>query len=261
MKPEVLLVDAGGTLCWPPFDRLDAILAELRGRPIGIEAQYRAFSRGSHALDDYMREHHGGYPTHDSFSLNHWVYEEGIAREGFAGLWTRECTEELFRRDRRLGKWDYTFPWVRDALDRLKASGIRLGLVSNSDGLVKQLLASLGYAGYFETIVDSYVEQVYKPEPQIFYLALERMGLIKLADAAYRAAEGSARVSAGETNGGQGRPPSPVMYVGDNWRSDYEGATRAGLDIRLIDPLGLFASWTDKRVRDIAALADELCGG
>jgi hypothetical protein len=121
VKPEVLLLDAGGTLCWPPFDRLDAILKDLKGRAIGIEAQYRAFYRGSHALDDYMRVHHGGYPTADSFSLNHWVYAEGIAREGYPGLWTRDCTEEILRRDRRLGKWDYTFPWVKDALDRLKA--------------------------------------------------------------------------------------------------------------------------------------------
>jgi HAD superfamily hydrolase (TIGR01549 family) len=239
MKPEALLLDAGGTLCWPPFDRLDAILAELKGQSIGIEAHYRAFYRGSHALDDYLKRHRA-YPVQDSFSLNHWVYEEGIAREGYPGLWSRECTEEIYRRDRRLGKWDYTFDWVRTALQRLKQSGLRLGLVSNSDGHVAELMQQLGYAEYFETIVDSYIEQVAKPDPRIFAIALRRMGLERLI--------------------GAGPTASPVMYCGDNWRSDFEGATAAGLQIRLIDPLGLFADWTELRVRDVTALADELCG-
>ena len=247
MRPEVILLDCGGTLSWPPFDRLDQVLRDLRGRTIGIEAHYRAFAHGTFALDDYMRRHQGGYPTADSLSLNHWVYEEGIAREGHPGLWTMDCTMEILRRDRRLGKWDYTFPWVRDSLERLKRAGFRLGLVSNSDGMVRELLQSLGYAAYFEVIVDSAVERVWKPDPRIFYLALDRMRLSEMATRAYKAAH-----SEGE--------PVPVMYVGDNWRSDFEGSRNAGLDIRLIDPLGLYSSWTDQRTRDMETLADELCG-
>jgi FMN phosphatase YigB (HAD superfamily) len=247
MRPQVLLLDCGGTLSWTPFDRLDDILFDLRGRRIGIEAHYRAFCRGNHALDDYLRTHHGRYPVGDSFTLNHWVYEEGVAREGFPGLWTRECTMEVLRRDKRLGKWDYTFPWVREALERFKAAGIRQAVVSNSDGYVRELLRDLGYAAFMETIVDSCVEQVWKPDARIFYLALDRMKLGEMVAQAIRAADKEGEVP-------------PVMYVGDNWRSDYEGAVGAGLMIRLIDPLGLYAEWTDQRVRDMAALADELCG-
>jgi FMN phosphatase YigB (HAD superfamily) len=247
MRPEVVLLDCGGTLCWPPFDRLDQILSDLRHQTIGIEAHYRAFYRGSHALDDYLRTHHGQYPVSDSFALNHWVYAEGIAREGYPGLWTHPCTEEIFYRDGRLGKWDYTYPWVGESLKRLKAAGFRLAVVSNSDGHVEELLQSLGYAQYFETIIDSFHERVWKPAPEIFYLGLERMGLRKLA----QQAEASER---------DGSDPPPVLYVGDNWRSDHEGATGAGLSIRLIDPLGLFSTWSDRRVRDMIDLADELCG-
>jgi FMN phosphatase YigB (HAD superfamily) len=247
VKPEVLLFDCGGTLSWPPLNRLDEVLRDLRGQTIGVQAQYRAFARGTHALDDYLREHHGAYPVADSFTLNHWVYEEGIAREGFPGLWTRDCTMEIMRRDKRLGKWDFTFPWVREALERFLAAGFRLGLVSNSDGQVAQLLRELDYAKYFETIVDSYVEQVYKPDPRIFYLALDRMGLSEMVSMALRAADG------------EGICP-PVCYIGDTWRSDYEGAIGAGLHVRLIDPLLLYKVWTGDRVRDVSAWADELCG-
>jgi FMN phosphatase YigB (HAD superfamily) len=246
MRPEVVLLDCGGTLSWPPFDRLDQILSDLKGRTIGREAHYRAFSRGTHALDDYLRVHHGQYPTHDSFTLNHWVYAEGITREGYPGLWTRDCTEEVLFRDGRLGKWDHTFPWVQQSLQRLKAAGYRLAVVSNSDGHVVALLKALGYAPFFETIVDSFHERVWKPDPAIFYLGLARMGLSRYARQAEQAVQGRAE-------------PPPVMYVGDNWRSDYEGAVGAGLMIRLVDPLGLFSQWTPHRVRDMIDLADELC--
>ena len=35
MRPEVLLLDCGGTLSWPPFDRVRALVRELRGVEIG----------------------------------------------------------------------------------------------------------------------------------------------------------------------------------------------------------------------------------
>jgi FMN phosphatase YigB (HAD superfamily) len=246
MRPEVVLLDCGGTLSWPPFDRLDLILSDLRGRTIGLDAHYRAFYRGNYALDDYLRTHHGQYPVSDSFMLNHWVYAEGIAQEGHPGLWTERCTEAVLARDGRLGKWDFTFPWVRESLQRLKAAGFRLAVVSNSDGHVEELLRGLGYADFFEVIIDSYREKIWKPAPEIFYLGLRRMGLTKLAQQAEAAARG-------------GADPPPVIYVGDNWRSDHEGATSAGLQIRLIDPLGLFRTWSDRRVRDMIDCADELC--
>lgn len=237
MRPDVILLDCGGTLSWPPFDRLDQILSDLRGQTIGIEAQYRAFARGTHALDDYLQTH-GRYPVQDSFTLNHWVYEQGVEREGYPGLWTRECTMEVLRREQRLGNWDYTFPWVRDCLEQLKIAGFRLGIISNADGRVAQLLKQLDYARYFEVIVDSYVEQVWKPDPELFYIGLRRMGLANLV------AEGKRAASNGDV-------VSTVMFAGDSFRSDYRGALAAGFDVRLLDPLDLYGEWTDRRVKDM----------
>jgi FMN phosphatase YigB (HAD superfamily) len=245
VRPDVILLDCGGTLSWPPFDRLDKILEDLRGRTIGVAAHYRAFSRGTHALDDHLREHRG-YPVSDSFSLNHWVYEQGIEREGFPGLWTRDCTMEVLRREQRLGKWDYTFPWVRDCLEQLKAAGFRLGVVSNADGQVAQVLAELDYAKYFEVIVDSHVEQVWKPDPELFYICLRRMGLEPLADECVEYAAGAG-------------PAPPVLYAGDSFRSDVTGARAAGIDVQLIDPLGLYESWTDQRVTDMREFTRLVC--
>jgi FMN phosphatase YigB (HAD superfamily) len=237
----VILLDCGGTLSWPPFDRLDQINSDLRGQAIGIEAHYRAFSRGTHALDDYLRRHRG-YPVSDSFSLNHWVYEQGIEREGYPGLWTRDCTMEVLRREKRLGKWDFTYPWVRDSLEQLKSAGFRLGVVSNADGQVAQLLADLDYAKYFEVIVDSHIEQVWKPDPELFYIGLRRMGLAALAEDCKRLA------------GGSGEAP-PVVYVGDSFRSDVTGARAAGIEVYMVDPLNLYEGWTERRVADMREFA------
>lgn len=248
MKPDVILLDCGGTLSWPPFDRVSAICEDLRGVTVPPEKAYEGFYRSGHALDEYLRNHHE-YPVSDNLALNHWVYEQGMALTGYPGLWTMECTLELLRREGRMGNWDYTFPWVKEALERLKQAGYRLGLVSNSDGHVADLLAGLGYAEYFKTIVDSYIERISKPDPRIFYIALERMGLKSLVKQAELAAAGAgARV--------------PVLYVGDNLRADLQGAEAAGLHGRLVDPFALYDFiHEDKRVKDMAALANELCGG
>jgi len=53
----------------------------------------------------------------------------------------------------------------------------RLGLVSNFYGNLEQVCGDLSIAELFEVKVDSAVEGVRKPDPAIFSLALERLGL------------------------------------------------------------------------------------
>lgn len=246
MRPEVVLLDVGGTLSWPPFERVNALLRDLQGQEVPLQSAYRGFYRSSHALESYFREH-GRYPHDDQHNLIHWVYERGLALEGFPGLWTMECTDELARREGRLGNWDYTFPWVQDALRMLKEAGFRLGAVSNSDGHVAELLTRIGYAEFLEVIIDSEVEGISKPDPAIFHLALTRMGLTDYAEMALRA-----KLKRGL------RPP--VVYVGDNYSADYRGALGAGLTPVLLDPLGL---WNDvaaaEKAETVLSFAQELC--
>jgi FMN phosphatase YigB (HAD superfamily) len=175
MLPEILLLDCGGTLSWPPFARVNDILRDLQGIEFPVEKAYEGFYRSGHALDSYLREHKQ-YPVDNNLELNHWVYEQGMELTGFKGVWTMDCTMELLRREGRMGNWDFTFPWVEESLVRLKAAGIPMGLVSNSDGRVAELLAGLDYAKYFETIVDSHIEQISKPDARLFYIALGAHG-------------------------------------------------------------------------------------
>jgi putative hydrolase of the HAD superfamily len=244
-RPEVLLLDCGGTLSWPPFDRVRAMLSALRDVEMDEAHPYEGFYRSSHALEMYQREH-GRLPAEDPIELQHWLYLVGFRLTGYEGVWDRQCTAELLRREGRMGAWDYTFPWVGAALARLSQAGLPLAVVSNSDGQVARLLERLGYAQYLDAIVDSHVEGFAKPDARLFHTALERLRRPDLLEQARECAAGQA-------------PRPPVLHVGDHFRADYVGAREAGLHGYLIDPFNLYSDIpAEARVNNIAKLAQLL---
>jgi putative hydrolase of the HAD superfamily len=95
---------------------------------------------------------------------------------------------------------------------------VPIGIVSNAVGQVEADLAELGICGVdtpgaatVVCVVDSHVVGVSKPDPGIFRLALEALGL----------------------------PASPrIAYVGDTVFYDVRAATAAGLSPLLHDPFG-----------------------
>lgn len=245
MRPEVLLLDCGGTLSWPPFDRVRALVSELRGVEIDHTHPYEGFYRSSHALEMYLREH-GRPPADDPLAIQHWLYLTGFRLTGDAGVWTQECTDELVRREQRMGAWDFTFSWVGTALERLSREGYPMAVVSNSDGQVTQLLEQLGYARYMDVIVDSHLEGIAKPDARLFHLALQRLGRSDLAEQASLAAAGKAQ-------------PPAVLHVGDHFRADYIGAREAGLNACLIDPFELYPDLpASQRTTNVLSLAEML---
>ncbi len=82
----------------------------------------------------------------------------------------------------------------------LRARGVPVGVVSNSEGRLVELLESLGCGGLFVCVADSGVLGLEKPRPEIFAWAFERLG-----------------VEAGR-----------VVHVGDSWAADVEGALGVG---------------------------------
>jgi HAD superfamily hydrolase (TIGR01509 family) len=97
------------------------------------------------------------------------------------------------------------------ALDQLKARGLALAVISNSDGRIERAFEQAGLASYFDFFIDSFIVGVEKPDPAIFRLAVERAGI-----AAHEAA-----------------------YVGDLYDVDVTGARAAGLRPVLYDPYHL----------------------
>jgi putative hydrolase of the HAD superfamily len=120
------------------------------------------------------------------------------------------------------------FPDVVPTLDRLKAAGLRMGVVSNFEEWLERLLESLGVTPYFEVRAISGVEGMEKPDPRIFRLALDRLGV----------------------------EPSMAAHVGDSVRFDVEPANAVGMTGILLDRRGRFPEHRGARITSM----DELPG-
>ena len=91
-------------------------------------------------------------------------------------------------------------PGTKSALEQLQGAGFRLACVSNWDYLLPSHISRAGLAGVFETVVSSAEAGASKPDPRIFQVALERLGVT----------------------------PGQALHVGDQ-TADREGARAAGL--------------------------------
>lgn len=65
---------------------------------------------------------------------------------------------------------------VEAALGELRRRGLRLAVVANWDCALRGVLAGLGLAPYFDVVVASAEAGAEKPDPEIFRIALERLG-------------------------------------------------------------------------------------
>ncbi|MEE2911893.1 MAG: HAD family hydrolase [Candidatus Poribacteria bacterium] len=88
----------------------------------------------------------------------------------------------------------------RDFLEKL-ASSYRLGVISNNFGNTQGWCDEYELTPLLDTVIDSTVVGIEKPDPQIFYLALDEMGI-------------SSKNS---------------VYVGDTFSDDVVGSNQAGM--------------------------------
>ena len=105
------------------------------------------------------------------------------------------------------GAFDALFEDALPTLQRLRAAGYRLGIISNWNENLPHELARWGLDRICDFAVISSLVGVAKPSPEIFRLGLERAGC----------------------------QPHEALYVGDNVLDDCHGARGAGLDVALIN--------------------------
>ena len=94
-------------------------------------------------------------------------------------------------------------PEVKETLEALRASGLKLAIGSSSKN-TKMILERLGLAGFFDAVSDGTNIQRSKPDPQVFTMAAEFLGLpaaqclvVEDAEAGIRAAAAGGFDSAG----------------------------------------------------------------
>lgn len=212
-----MLFDAGGTLVQVHIDRLSDALRVRGAEPRDLDA---AFWKTLVMLDAQFGPHGGQWPDWWNGWLGALAHHSGVTSELLTEAW-READGELHL-------WDYPIPGAVECLTRLREAGLRVGVVSNSDGRAADSLARAGLAQLVELIIDSGIVGVSKPDPAIFRFALEPLGL----------------------------EPAETWYLGDTVAYDAAAADAAGLTSWVIDHRGLHTVEHPRRVSTLAAFAD-----
>jgi FMN phosphatase YigB (HAD superfamily) len=117
-----------------------------------------------------------------------------------------------------------------EALARARTAGLRIGVVSNSEGRLRSVFERIGLLPYLDVVVDSHLEGVQKPDPEIFRRALARLDLA----------------------------PDRAIYAGDIPEVDVLGARGAGMEGVLVDAFDDYAGTHWPRVASVAELVDGL---
>jgi putative hydrolase of the HAD superfamily len=132
--------------------------------------------------------------------------------------------------------WSRVVPGSTDDLRVLEATGVRIGVISNADGTVaarlreqEVLQVGPGLGVRVECVIDSGEVGVLKPDPRIFAIALDALGI----------------------------RPDRAWYVGDMPAIDVIGARSAGIRPLVIDPHGFHTGRdydTVASLREVATL-------
>jgi REG-2-like HAD superfamily hydrolase len=228
-----VLLDVGTTLVdpHPSFHEIIARICRAHGHPISA----RDVEQAEPAVWRELQARGLRYGLTREQAAEFWlavyhifVSELGIHEPG-------ELPARLSREFLKLENWAL-YPDVLPTLHELERRGYRLGVVSNWEDWLEELLISLEVAHLFQFAVVSGVELVAKPDPGIYRRALELAG----AD------------------------PAEVVHVGDSIDNDVLPASEVGITAVLLDRRDRWAGHHDPRITtldQLPRLLDALQGG
>ncbi|HXN33063.1 MAG TPA: HAD-IA family hydrolase [Polyangiaceae bacterium] len=207
---DLLCLDAGNTVVFLEHGRLAALCAR-EGFATSAESLVRAEGEAKVAI-----EHGDGVDVAWSNARGPggrgWGLVVGtmLNRAGLALERVPRTLDALWPAHRERNFWSLVPDGLSEALGRLRARGVLVAVISNSEGFLEEILEDLGILRAFDLVIDSGIVGVEKPDPAIFRIALQRTGV-----AAPRA-----------------------LHLGDTYATDVLGARAAGVRVALIDPYG-----------------------
>jgi putative hydrolase of the HAD superfamily len=221
--------DAGGVLVSPNWVRASEVLAR-HGMAVDAAVMARAEPIVKRQLD--------AAPTVQSTNDEQrgFLFFELILEAAGVPLSVASAAAfaELKQFHDRENTWDSVATDAVTTLSRLRAAGLRLVVVSNTNGTLRRMFARIGLDSHVDLIVDSNEEQVEKPDPRLFQIALAKAG----AD------------------------PVSTIHCGDLYEVDVVGARAAGLPAVLLDTAGSYGHVRDcPRVGSLTEYADRLLAG
>ena len=213
LRYAAVLFDVGHTLVGPR-DSFGAVYSEVvRGlgldlSPVALDAAIHDVVAEMTSLIPPGRDRYAHFPGGED---EYWLrFSRRTLAKANGGPLPEELSARALERlrgaFRRADAWR-VFPDVRPTLEGLRRMGVRLGIVSNWDSRLPDVLDLLELTHYFDVVGVSHLEGVEKPAPVFFHRVLQRM-----------------RVD-----------PDQALHVGDIRELDIDGAQAAGVDARLID--------------------------
>ena len=190
MQKSVVTFDIGQTLVDLDLDFLAVRLGQRGTSAVSAEALRKAMpaawqtydaltaAGASHPWHELMRVLLTGAGIADAEPLVSWLYEQ-------------QATHNLWRKP---------IPPMIDLVRELRARGVAIAALSNSEGHLAELLEEIELAPLFDAIIDSGRVGIAKPDPRIFAHTLQQLAI----------------------------KPDVVVHVGDSWSADVEGALAAG---------------------------------
>jgi putative hydrolase of the HAD superfamily len=228
MSYDAVFFDVGNTLLYP-HPSVGHVCEEI------LRASGRIHALGEieellPLVDDYYEDR---YRADDTF----WTSDERAA-DVWTGMYTVLCrhlgisdeqaaplARAVYDAFGDASRW-HAYDDVAPAFARLRAAGVKVGIISNWDTRLEGILAGLGLRGSLDSVVCSAAVGLHKPDPRIFELACAGMDV----------------------------RPERCAHVGDHYYADVIGARAAGMTPVLIDRHG--ADLTVRGVRRIDSLDD-----
>lgn len=233
MEVRAVSFDVGSTLLYPSPSVAQAFTRVARER--GHEVSLADVERRIPAMDAFYERayrHDGDFWCSEEGSVGIWLAQYRYLC-GLVGL--EEDAEGMARAVhrvfRRADHWG-VYGDVEGCLHALKGAGYALGVVSNWDAGLRELLGGLSLLPYFDVVVSSAAVGCRKPDPAIFELACARLG-----------------VSAGE-----------CVHVGDRPDADGAGARAAGVRPVVVDRRGEWGGCGFERIASLSRLPGLLSG-
>jgi putative hydrolase of the HAD superfamily len=120
--------------------------------------------------------------------------------KGDGGAPLSEVVAWLWDEQPKRNLWRKPVAGMFELVEELVSKGERVGILSNSEGRLAELVEAMGKRHLFLAIVDSGTLGIEKPNPAIFEHAAQRLGV----------------------------PVDAITHVGDAWEADVRGALAAG---------------------------------
>ncbi len=225
---DAVFFDVGATLIrpCPSVAETMARVAAERGHALSV----RDFEPHMPAMDayyeaEYLRD--GDFWCSHEGSVAIWLdqYRFVCHRVGI-GADAEGMARAVHEAYRRAEGWE-VYPDVAACLRELKGRGLALAVVSNWDAELEDLLRDLRLLPYFDAVVSSAAVGYRKPDPVIFDLACEAVGV----------------------------RPEAVVHVGDRPDADGDGAAAAGVRPVIVDRSGAQEGCGYERVAALTELA------